>query len=300
MNELITSFSIEENSFERMYRYCAKKRSEIAKALHHAPIERFGSFREETFVSWEEFFSDPSVKQAWPEQQSEMFKHVLAIIPQFQDEDSYMLNGVSVKRHVDDFLEIDCIEVNEETKKVLPPEIQIDRGFVFKITIKSPKFERTVTGDHHNGNLSTIDLSHNPYNSRQDQMQISYAGTNKHDQKGDFKIADNYFKNLLKMDTDTKEGRTEFLKELGRLNHLMAHLLPVKRGNAGICEWIMRAIAFKKGIELGEFNREEVLSWDFKALVTPNREEYANWFATKAFLDIVIDSGPHPTSSLSL
>ncbi len=131
-------------------------------------------------------------------------------------------------------------------------------------------------------------------------MQIRYANINKYDQQGNYQIAEHYFDNLLKINTDTKEGRAAFLKELGRLNHLMAHLLPVKRGNAGICEWIMRAIAFKKGIELGEFNREEILAWDFKALVTPNREEYANWFAKKAFLDMVIDSGHHPSSSLSL
>ena len=102
------------------------------------------------------------------------------------------------------------------------------------------------------------------------------------------------------MSTDTTEERKEFLKELGRLNHFMAHILPVKRGNSSICEWITRSVAHKKGIELGEFNQDEPLPWDFKALVTPDKEAYADWYANKAFLDMVVASGPQSTRTLSL
>ena len=80
----------------------------------------------------------------------------------------------------------------------------------------------------------------------------------------------------------------------------MAHILPVKRGNASICEWITRSVAYKKGIELGEFNQDEPLPWDFKALVTPDKEVYAGWYANNAFFDMVVDSGPQNTGSMSL
>ena len=135
---------------------------------------------------------------------------------------------------------------------------------------------------------------------KKNRMAITYADINRYDQQGNFSIANHYYHNLMLMSTYTIEERKEFLKELGRLNHFMAHILPVKRGNSSICEWITRSVAHKKGIELGEFNQDEPLPWDFKALVTPDKEAYADWYANKAFLDMVVASGPQNTSSLSL
>ena len=62
-------------------------------------------------------------------------------------------------------------------------------------------------------------------------------------------------------------------------------MLLTKHGNAGITEWILRGIAFKHGIELGYFNHAEGISWDFKAILTPNRDDYVKWFSEKAFLN---------------
>ena len=92
------------------------------------------------------------------------------------------------------------------------------------------------------------------------------------------------------MSTDSAEDRNEFLKELGRLTYLLAHLMPLRRGSSSVCEWITKAIALKKGITLGAFNHDEPLPWDFKAFVTPDQEVYAAWYAEKAFLDITLES----------
>lgn len=69
----------------------------------------------------------------------------------------------------------------------------------------------------------------------------------------------------------------------GNLAYLLSHLLLTKHGNVGITEWILRGIAFKNGIELGHFNHDEGISWDFKAILTPNLDEYVKWFYEKAF-----------------
>lgn len=36
---------------------------------------------------------------------------------------------------------------------------------------------------------------------------------------------------------------------------------------------------------LGRFNHKEGISWDFKAILTPDKGEFVNWFSDKAFLD---------------
>ena len=79
------------------------------------------------------------------------------------------------------------------------------------------------------------------------------------------------------------DNEEAFLLNLGRLMHLQANLLPCKLGTAGILDWLARGAAAAKGIELGRWNWDGP-SWDFKALVTPDREVYARWFAEHAFV----------------
>jgi hypothetical protein len=68
----------------------------------------------------------------------------------------------------------------------------------------------------------------------------------------------------------------------------LAHLLLVKLGNIGITEWMFREIAFHHGIELGRFNYTEGISWNFKALLTPDRNEFSKWFSEKAFQEYIL------------
>ena len=67
--------------------------------------------------------------------------------------------------------------------------------------------------------------------------------------------------------------------------HLIAHILPVWRGNAGIMQWIITALARNRGIALGNPNQKAGISWDFKALVTPSMESYTAWFAEHVFVE---------------
>ena len=105
-----------------------------------------------------------------------------------------------------------------------------------------------------------------------------YILNNKYDLRGDFELADRYFKACL-----DSHDQDEFMLNAGRLMHLMAHIMPVKRGNASIMEWTIRALAKEKDIELGPFSFDDKIAWDMKALVTPNREAYAIWFKDRAY-----------------
>jgi hypothetical protein len=84
-----------------------------------------------------------------------------------------------------------------------------------------------------------------------------------------------------------------FLFQTGMFCHLMANLLPFQLGTAGITEWIIRAASHAKGINLGVFNNEEnIISWDFKALITPKPGEYAQWFQQHAFANPQVMTDP--------
>ena len=112
----------------------------------------------------------------------------------------------------------------------------------------------------------------------------------------DMRIANKYYQQLNQFgDADTSARRFKFITIMGELIHHILPLLPLYRGTAATLEWFMRGVTFQKGIELGEFDFESTgLSWDIKALLTPNRHEYAQWFATKAFKSYVGVCWPKP------
>ena len=97
MNELVRNmsqdtgkFSISErprwegpqgsSDFEHMFRFCARKRGEIARELDHDKAACFGDFRGEYFESWENLYGDPNRKQAWKNVQHKVFDSVISLV----------------------------------------------------------------------------------------------------------------------------------------------------------------------------------------------------------------------------
>lgn len=124
--------------------------------------------------------------------------------------------------------------------------------------------------------------------------QIIYKSTNRYDFAKELKIYDTFFKQA--MISDVSDGPRPFLEPLAKLMYLYARQLPLKRGSAGVAQWLMEAMAQKKGIELGDFSFDDKISWDFKALLTlPNSrdlekdveafipKEYVDWFCERLF-----------------
>jgi hypothetical protein len=255
----------------------------------------------------------------------EVFKHVLALVLSIPEEAAAIEEGFELVPHPEaameeefelvsypeeagiedgevvqvineaeeDYSVISSREYDGELMTVLCKEMKKDSNgehFSFAIKFKAASFKENVTGAApYNDVLSSILMRYNPQDSKEDFMKIQHAVTSDEEQVGNFNIANHYYKNLLSMSTDSAEDRNEFLKELGRLTYLLAHLMPLKRGSSSVCEWITKAIALKKGIKLGAFNHDEPLPWDFKAFVTPDQDAYAEWYADKAFLDITLE-----------
>lgn len=89
-----------------------------------------------------------------------------------------------------------------------------------------------------------------------------------------FKTADNMFKKAL-----IQQSPDNLLRQIGYFMHFMALMIPVKRGNAGIVEILAQSLATFKGYEIRQLNQPlDILRWDLKAFITPEPEQYAQWF----------------------
>ena len=88
-----------------------------------------------------------------------------------------------------------------------------------------------------------------------------------------------FMKLILANVGDTKA----FMQNSAKLMYTMAHFIPVQRGNAGIMQWILNAIAKYKLIHLPAFNNE-MISWDFKA-ISSTEETFTAWWHKEAFIE---------------
>ena len=90
------------------------------------------------------------------------------------------------------------------------------------------------------------------------------------------------------------ESIEKYLSTAARLSYLLAHILPIRQGNSAVIEWMLRAIAFRNGLDMGYFNLAEDISWDFKAILTPNRNDYIKWYTEKLFVAaLLLDNHYH-------
>ena len=67
----------------------------------------------------------------------------------------------------------------------------------------------------------------------------------------------------------------QLLNMTAKLMYFMANLILVKRGNAGVMQWILHALARSKSIALPPFKNHEI-SWNFKA-ITSTEPTFTKW-----------------------
>ena len=116
------------------------------------------------------------------------------------------------------------------------------------------------------------------------RIRLTYADINKHSLRGDFLLADKYLYDMEQ--AADNENVNEFLENAGRLSHLLAHLLLIRLGNASSVELLIKGVAKSRGLDLGHFSFKDKIGWDWMALTTPNREEYAKWYAKNVFTNV--------------
>lgn len=92
------------------------------------------------------------------------------------------------------------------------------------------------------------------------------------------------FQNLLSWDGEDVD---EFIKNIGKLSYSLYRLLPLSLGTSAVVNWLVRAVALHKGIELGPHqNNENDLGLDWEAFVTFDQKLYADWFLHHAYKDV--------------
>jgi hypothetical protein len=290
INKLIKMMADSRVTFEELYRFTAKQRGIIAQKLGHVHLpgttdsSAYGQFRDAVdgmlADSFETFFNK-ECEQPWPRQKQHIFAAVNALV---ENRSNWKSRNVHIERS----------EIN--TPLFSDGRMIIDQGseeFVIDIS-------QTLGRDIYD--LSRIVFVHNPHNISEDVIQIFYTDLEVLPMSIGFEFLNKLYRSMMSAQvTDCKESRQSFLKNLGKLMHFMANFMPTLRGNASCCEWIMRAAGFNKGIEIGEFNLEAGgLSWDLKALITPDPTVYADWFSKEAILDMVVNCGPEKSHSLTL
>lgn len=89
------------------------------------------------------------------------------------------------------------------------------------------------------------------------------------------------FQNLLSWEGDDLE---EFIKNIGKLSYSLYRLLPISLGNSAVVNWLVRAVALSKGVELGPHqDNKDNLGLDWESFVTFDQDCYAEWFLIHAY-----------------
>lgn len=257
------------------YAFLADQRWLIATELKHKSdvglTDSFGSFRDESARPSETVFA--SNEPLWSDQKDKIFELCRDLVKPIMatDEDDVLNCGDYTLMRESDI----SMKISEDDDVV---------GDMYVITILSP-FPRRITrndmSELHTKQLSSIMYFDAKDDKSLNRITILYSRLNEFSVRGDYLLADDYVEKC-RAATDTRV----FLEGVGRLSHLLVHILPVDRGNSAIIEMFIKALAKEKGIELGPFNYEEHIGWDFKALLTPNREEYAKWYAEHAYVNV--------------
>lgn len=277
INELSSKFSDIRSKkstlhFGDILTQLGQKRREIAQQLKHGEDDRrlhYGELRGEHFLSYEVFFENKS-DSVW----ARMAPQVFATVDEM---------ATKIGTHGDKEEDGGILYMSEDESWG-----GVKSGDETDIHISAPESSQ----EHYSKSLANIQLF-DQTETEPRAIRITYANVNRYNQRGDFAIATEYLLSML----ETTDGDIEsFLDHAGKFCHLMANILPFKLGTAGITEWIIRAAAHSKGINLGPFNLDEGLSWDFKALLTPNRDVYAKWFVQNAFIKPELQNSSEPFS----
>lgn len=269
IQEFIDKLNLFED-FHSAYRFLAEKRHQIAVELKHRNDEGrmnyYGTFRQEG-DHFRQMISAGDSEQYWKWQKNKVFELTYKLVAPTKETNKHQHSSATYE---DEYIKClqELVSVDNEQAKY------------FYILIKSPFIKENNNGELNI--LSTIEL-YEFYDEKLNSIRIEYTPINAYNQENYYKIADYYYQNLINF--KMKDGVQDFFASAGNLAYLLSHLLLTKQGNAGITEWILRGLAFKHGIELGYFNHDEGISWDFKAILTPNRDEYVKWFYEKAFLN---------------
>jgi hypothetical protein len=257
------------------YAFLASKRREVAKALKHAPLRhQFGLFNKAGFASVDDF----NLSKDLPSQKDKIYEHVSLLISQSNP-----------------FVEVSKRKGDSENHSIYTISFKMKPGEIERLHSKNinsnlPFIENdtvlTITFNDYgiNDDRTFIVIEHAPTPFAENYTsQSSYF-------KVQFELIDPYFQACLAW--EPTDGINQFLQNAGKIAYTLARMQPTGRGNSAIIEWIIRGLARTKNIDLGQFNHNERIGWDFKAFLTPEMQDYAEWFSEKAFVNTLLKETP--------
>lgn len=261
------------NNFFDAYAFLAHRRHDVAVLLHHKSDEGrtdyYGAFRKED-DHFRQNISAGDGEQFWKWQKKKIFELTRELISPIRNAD---INETDSRYFFEN-----------EYKTCLKELVTVDnmKAVYYSVTIKLAH-DKEFSNLIHASTLSTIELYEFVERPNSDLIRIEYAPVNNESMKEYYKILDIYYKNLLNWRPD--DLIEMYLSHAARLSFLLAHILPIRQGNSAVVEWMLRAIAYRNGLDLGYFNLAEDISWDFKAILTPNPKDYIRWYEKKLFIE---------------
>jgi hypothetical protein len=281
IREFIQKLSSFKNFYDA-YAFLAHRRHDVAVLLHHKSDEGktnyYGAFRKED-DHFRQNISAGDGEQFWKWQKKKIFELTRELVSP--------IKNVNINDSNPRFF------FENEYKTCLKEMVTVDnmKADYYCVTIKLMHDEEFANVIHEN-TLSTIELYEFFERPNSDLIRIEYTPVNNETMKEYYKILDIYYKNCLNWCMD--DSIEEYLNNAARLSFLLAHILPIRQGNSAVVEWMLRAIAFRNGLDMGFFNHAENISWDFKAVLTPNLKDYIHWYTKKLFIDgLLFDNRDH-------
>jgi hypothetical protein len=272
IREFISRLATFKNFYEA-YSYLANARHQIALALKQrgedGRMDLYGIFRMEG-DHYRQSVSAGDGEQFWKWQKNKIFELVYKIIEPVKNIKIFPMQPGYIYENDD----MTCLE-----EKVV---VDDKEATYFCVTIKFPFKEIPLQHVAYSHTLSQIELYDFGIDKRFNLIRVEYTPIDNRNIIGNYIILDKHYQSILKW--QPKEGIKQFFIHFSKLAYMSAHLMLVKHGNAAIMEWMMRAIAYKQGIKIGKFNYSEGISWDFKALLTTNIDDYEKWFLDKLFI----------------
>lgn len=248
------------------YAFLASKRRDIAKALKHGPLRhQFGLFNKPGFASTDTF----NLSKDIPSQKDKIYEQIAVLTSQ-----SHSWITVKTKNKEADNLSIYTITFHlkpDEKKRLHSKNLASSTPFIEDETVLTITFNDYGRDD----DRTAIIIDHCPTPFGEDYTSDSSYF------KVQFELIDPIFEACQAW--DPSDDVHQFLLDAGKLAYLLARMQPVGRGNSAVVEWMIRGLAKANNIELGLFNQNEKIGWDFKAFLTADIGEYAKWFANKAF-----------------
>jgi len=248
--------------FPDLLQYLAIERRQLAELLKDEKANLFGSFCIETIVGSEAILNDIVNRE-----------EVIPIVESLLKQGEITEHGVNLTfKNPFKYLFPESDHRKKREKAIWASDTLHKNNFglgnAYHTLLENYKYG-------YNDHLSKI------FKNDDGHIGLMYRNYNKYNLVGDYFAAQALYDDLLNW--NPKSDIDLFMASAAKFSYLMTHGFFVHRGMAAITEWIIRGIASHHGLQLGDFH-EDTVGWPWRALITPNLEDYIRWFKENSYM----------------